>query len=217
MQLGRYRKPFFILIFILAGLFILAGWGVGYLVRYSATNPAICKRCHPDHIGLWKQSNGHPANQTGCYECHSRKPESLFQDGKIIRNVRDWAVPPGYTADDPVTSQLCLDCHLAVLDRGYAVKKKVIAFNHRIHHDEGLDCISCHRTAGHAFMQNSSNRPGIRECAGCHRKEFEGPPKNLKCLNCHDVLLAPGRLLYESNYRPPSGAANPANRGKGQH
>ncbi len=195
----KASKKFFVLLFILVGLIVMAGWGIGFMVRYSATSSSVCQSCHPEHNDLWVRSNGHPSDQTSCHECHYRKPEALFQDGKFLENIRDWVVPPEYLADDPLTSGLCLFCHPEVLTLGYRVKKQVIQFNHRIHHDEGLDCLDCHRSAGHDYMKNTTNRPGIRECLDCHRKEFEGPPKNLKCLNCHQVMLAPGRVVFEEN------------------
>ena len=196
----KKRKILFILAMLLILLLVLAGWGVGYMVRYSATSPSVCASCHPEHNSLWMESNGHPADQTACHECHNQRPETLFEGGKFLKNIRDWVVPAEYLADDSLTSGLCLRCHPQVLAPGYLVKKKVIQFNHRIHHDEGLDCLDCHRTAGHDYMKNSTNRPGIRECLDCHRKEFEGPPKNLKCLNCHEVMLAPGRVLSADKY-----------------
>ena len=197
----KVKKRLFAIIMVLAGILLLAGWGVGVMVRYSATNSTICKQCHPDHIDHWMDSNGHPADQTSCHECHYRKPQHLFQEGTPLGNLRDWVVPPEYVADDQITSQLCMDCHEDVLSLGYTVKKKVIEFNHRIHHTEGLECIDCHRSTGHAIMKNTTNRPGIRECLDCHRKEFDGPPKNLKCLNCHEVMLAPGRILQVQSDR----------------
>jgi hypothetical protein len=75
------------------------------------------------------------------------------------------------------------------------VKKKVVKFTHRYHLDEGVECVDCHRSAGHVYMTGSTNRPGIKECRDCHIKEFFGPPKSQKCLSCHDVMLSPGKAL----------------------
>lgn len=191
----KARKRLLITIGSLAAMALLGGWGVGVMVRYSSTSPSVCQQCHPGYQGHWKDSNGHPADQTSCHECHYRKPRHLFRSGNPVATIRDWVVPAEYLADDDVTSRLCLDCHEEVLELGYRVKKKVIVFNHRIHHSEGLECMDCHRTTGHDPMKNATNRPGIRECLDCHRKEFQGPPKNMKCLNCHEVMLVPGRLF----------------------
>jgi hypothetical protein len=92
-----------------------------------------------------------------------------------------------------------LDCHADVLVWGYQVKKQVIHFNHRIHREEDLDCIDCHRAAGHVYMKNATNRPTVLECVECHFREFDGPPKNQDCMNCHDVMLAPGRAWTVSS------------------
>jgi hypothetical protein len=117
----------------------------------------------------------------------------LPSDWDLLRHARDQFVPPEYLADDELTSQRCLDCHKDVLEWGYQIKKKVIKYNHRIHRQEGLECVDCHRTAGHDYMTGSTNRPSIPECVECHIREFNGPPKSQKCLNCHEVMLAPGR------------------------
>ena len=171
----------------------LVGGGTAFLVRYSATSEKVCAQCHPDLIESWKNSAGHPSVSTTCYECHSKGIKLQPDSWNILAHARDQFVPPVYLADDELTSQRCMDCHLNVLDPGYTVKKKVIKFNHRIHYQDELECIECHRTAGHEYLSESTNRPSIPECIDCHYREMDGPPKNRKCLNCHEVMLAPGR------------------------
>lgn len=177
-------------------LFIAAGCVTAFLVRYSATSERVCRQCHPELSELWKNSNGHPADQTSCYQCHSREFTISPGGGNILRHARDQLAPPEYLADDELTSQRCLDCHEDVLEPDYVIKKKVIQFNHRYHRGEGLDCVDCHRTAGHEYMTGGTNRPTVTECLDCHIREFEGPPLSQKCLNCHDVLLGPGKSLW---------------------
>lgn len=164
-----------------------------YLVRYSATSNRACAKCHPELVELWKKSEGHPAQKTGCYQCHSQAFKIPPLEWNILRQGRDQLVPPEYLADDELTSQRCLDCHQNVLYLGYELKKKIIKLNHRIHNDEGLSCVDCHRGTGHEYLNGGSNRPSASECLGCHHKEFEGPPKSQKCFNCHEVILAPGK------------------------
>lgn len=196
MSLPRYKKQFWLVISIGIVVLLLAGGGLSvYLVRYSATSYRVCLECHPELIDLWKESNGHPADSTSCHECHSPGRKSLPSDWNIGKHVRNQIAPPEYLADDFLTSQRCLDCHPDVLDLGYEVQKKVIKFTHRYHIDEGMDCVDCHRTAGHTYMTGGSNRPSIDECRDCHIKEFSGPPKSQKCLSCHDVMLTPGKTL----------------------
>lgn len=196
MPLPKYKKQFWLVISIGIVVLILAGGGLSvYLVQYSATSERVCLECHPDIIGLWKESNGHPADLTSCYECHSPGRKVLPSDWNLGKHLRDQIAPPEYLADDLLTTQRCLDCHPEVLDPGYTVKKRVIKFTHRYHIDEGVDCVDCHRTAGHTYMTGSTNRPGIKECRDCHFKEFTGPPKSQKCYSCHDVILTPGKTL----------------------
>lgn len=184
-------------VLIVVFLFAAAG-GMAMLARYSSTNTAVCRSCHPEHTELWEHSHGHPAELTGCRQCHSRKFQAVPDGINILEHYRDQLAPPKYLADDQLTDQRCLDCHEDVLSWDYEVQKKIITFSHRIHAQEGLTCIDCHRTAGHVTRANATNRPTVWECVDCHRKEFQGPPANQKCLNCHDVLLIPGRLLQNN-------------------
>ena len=194
MAVLKYKKPFRAAL-VLATLTILIGSGslVAYLVRYSATSEQVCQLCHPELLALWKKSNGHPADQTQCFECHSQAHEILPKEWNIFRHVRDNFVPPEYLADDSMTSQRCIDCQEDILNLDYQPKKQIVRINHRYHHAESLSCTDCHRTAGHEYLSGGTNRPSAEECLDCHLKEFEGPPKSQKCLNCHDVMLAPGK------------------------
>jgi len=190
----KYKRKFWtILSLLMLFILVVAGGGIGYLIRYSATSKRVCQQCHSELIELWKNSNGHPADSTACYECHSKGTKMMPANWNVLSHARDQFVPPEYLADDEHTSQRCLDCHEDVLEWGYQIKKKVIQFNHRIHRQEGLECVNCHRSAGHDYLTGSTNRPSIQECLECHIREFNGPPKNQKCLNCHEVMLAPGR------------------------
>ncbi len=194
MTITKYKKKFRIIAGTALVVLIIAGAGLaGYYVRYTATNNRSCAKCHPELAELWKKSEGHPAQKTRCYQCHSRGLALLPREWNILKHGRDQLAPPEYLADDELTSQRCLDCHQIVLDPDYKLKKNIIRFNHRIHNDEGISCVDCHRGAGHEYLKGGTNRPSASECLDCHRKEFEGPPKNQKCFNCHQVVLAPGK------------------------
>jgi len=194
MSSPKYKKKGWIFFGLLILFVLIGGGGIGsYLIRYSATDERVCGQCHPEIREMWRNSNGHPADQTPCFQCHSPGRRIIPKGWNLIKHTRDQFVPSEYLADDELTSERCLDCHKDVLDLGYMVKKKVIKFNHRFHNQEGLDCVECHRTSGHEYMKGGTNRPSISECLECHRREFEGPPKTQKCLNCHDVMLAPGK------------------------
>ena len=194
MYARKFKKKFRLLfaLFILI-LLISAGYVTAFLARYSATSERVCRQCHPELSELWIKSNGHPSDQTSCYQCHSREFTFKPEGWNVFQHFRDQLAPPEYLADDGLTSQRCLECHLDILEFNYQVKKKVIQFNHRYHRDEGLECVDCHRSTGHEYMTEGTNRPSVTECLECHIREFEGPPKNQKCLNCHDVMLAPGK------------------------
>jgi hypothetical protein len=194
MSLPGLTKQLKILLLLTVIVILISGGAVvAYLVHYSATSQRLCAQCHPEHAELWKQSKGHPAETTSCHECHSESPRIMPVGWNIVKHTRDQLVPSEYLADDELTAKRCLECHEDILDVGYQVKKKVINFTHRIHFGESLSCVDCHRTAGHEYMINGTNRPHVTECLDCHIKEFLGPPKNQKCLNCHDVMLAPGK------------------------
>ena len=199
MLFSRYKRHFRRILIISILVIILGSVSlIAYLVRYSSTSTAVCKQCHLELISLWKNSKGHPPEKAKCFDCHSMGFKLFPKNWNIIGHARDLLIPPKYLADDDLTSQRCLDCHQDVLNFGYQVKKKVIQFTHRYHIQEGLSCVDCHRGAGHEYMEGGTNRPSISDCLNCHLKEFIGPPKNQKCLNCHDVMLAPGNSMQFS-------------------
>lgn len=195
MSRSRYKKRFWVILALSAGLVlcILIG-AVAYLVRYSATSEKVCGQCHPELIEPWRNSSGHPAESTTCYECHSKGFKLSPESWNLLAHARDQFVPPIYMADDELTSERCMDCHLDVLNPGYDVQKRVIKYNHRVHFQDGLECVGCHRTAGHQYLSGGTNRPSIPECVDCHIREMNGPPKDRECRNCHEVMLAPGRV-----------------------
>lgn len=198
MALSGYKKSFWIVLFIAILVILIGGSAVGvYLIKYSAMSERLCGQCHSDIVQLWSASKGHPSEQTRCYECHSRGLRILPEEWNFVKHARDQLVPREYLADDDLTSQRCLDCHEEVLEFGYTYKKEIIKINHRFHREEGLECVNCHRTSGHEYMAEGTNRPTVAECLDCHRREFEGPPKNQLCLNCHGLMLVPGKQWYE--------------------
>lgn len=200
MSLSKYKKQVWIILGLTALVFFSVGGGIAaFFIHYSGTSEQVCRQCHPELSEMWNKSNGHPSNETSCYECHSQSLKILPKGWNFIKHTRDQLVPPEYLADDELTSKRCLECHQDILNLGYIIKKKIIKFNHRYHYTEGLDCVNCHRTAGHEYMANNTNRPSVLECIECHLKEFEGPAKNRRCLNCHDVMLAPGKTLNEKS------------------
>lgn len=175
----KFKRSFWIIVsFFIMIIFFMGSFIVLSLARYSTRHELACKQCHPQIFQLWKDSKGHPSKETSCFACHSSSHIT---------------VPPEYLADDDLTSEQCLYCHEDVLDYGYTFKKTIIKFNHRQHVHEGQNCVACHRSTGHEYMTDGTNRPTIVECQDCHFREFEGLPKNQKCLNCHDVLLVPGK------------------------
>ncbi|MBN1224259.1 MAG: NapC/NirT family cytochrome c [Candidatus Aminicenantes bacterium] len=194
MALPRYKKKFWLIVSLLILIVVLGAGTVSvYFVRYSATSTKVCNSCHPVVASLWKGSHGCPPEKTSCMECHSRGRKIIPDNWNILRHMRDQIAPPEYSADRELTSQRCLDCHEEVLDFGYEPIKKVIQFTHRYHIAEDLDCMDCHKNAGHEYMKDATNRPSIKECIQCHIKDFTGAPKSAKCLNCHDVMLVPGK------------------------
>ncbi|MFB0532115.1 MAG: hypothetical protein ACETVU_00430, partial [Desulfatiglandales bacterium] len=95
MSSRRYKKQFRIIAGLIVLVVLIGGGGVAsYLVRYSATNELVCRQCHPEISELWRESKGHPADQTRCYECHSQGLEFIPKDWNAIKHARDQFVPP---------------------------------------------------------------------------------------------------------------------------
>jgi len=52
-----------------------------------------------------------------------------------------------------------------------------IAYNHKAHIDEGLECTRCHRGAESG---KQAGLPAVRECAACHRRVIPDHPEIIK-------------------------------------
>jgi len=191
---GKRKKRKFLILVLLVALLSGCGYLVAFLIRYSATSEKACRKCHPELHPLWKNSKGHPSQEASCSACHSSRFKLIPENWNLLLHFRDQLVPPGYLADDELVSQRCLDCHPQLMEHGYNPKKKTVKFNHRIHAQENLSCVSCHRNSSHDYLEGSTNRPTIEDCLGCHFKEFQGMPMNQKCLNCHETILIPGKI-----------------------
>lgn len=65
---------------------------------------------------------------------------------------------------------VCIVILVGLFSSAWGSVKQPIAFNHKIHAENGLECLDCH---AYYKEQASSGRPTIEICSGCH--EWYGP------------------------------------------
>ena len=170
-----------------------------WFARYINTSPDQCATCHPQLTAMWKRSQGHPADQATCYECHaphSEVPESL----NVAGYVRDVLIPEKYLSSDERVQERCEGCH-AEIRQAETEKGKIIKVNHKVHivtaTDElgkplSMECLDCHRNIAHDKAQVETNRPRMAGCfvGECHRKDRNKD----NCRRCHyQQLIEPGQ------------------------
>jgi nitrate/TMAO reductase-like tetraheme cytochrome c subunit len=175
--------------------------GFFWFARTIKTTPYECATCHPEITEMWKGSQGHPAAQVTCYECHAphaAPPESA----NVPALVRDELIPPRYYSADELVEARCEGCHPKMREAETEVKK-VIKVNHKVHLVTAKDtqgkplamrCLDCHRNITHDKAQIETNRPTMEGCfAGqCHPKDRNKD----NCRRCHYQQLAePGQQV----------------------
>ncbi|MCK4778196.1 MAG: hypothetical protein KAS39_07425 [Actinomycetia bacterium] len=111
--------------------------------------------------------------------------------------------------DTDVTLSLCYPCHYN-LD---ANKPAGLVFNHAVHFERGIKCISCHYRFPH--LSGEIERVSVNICFGCHNLTH-GPQRLLApndCSLCHDHIFPESevnKVLEElKEFSPPTITFNP--------
>ncbi|GAB4261663.1 MAG: hypothetical protein Kow0092_11380 [Deferrisomatales bacterium] len=183
---------------------VLAAAGVGLFLwgaRVIQTTPHQCATCHPDLTAMWKRSQGHPADQVTCTQCHGEHAAPPAS-ANVFAYVRDLAIPTAYWSADAAVEARCEGCH-GEIRQAETERGKLIKVNHKLHLGaaKGPDgaplemrCLDCHRNLAHDKAQIETNRPTMAGCfAGeCHRKDRNKD----NCRRCHyQDLTEPGEQV----------------------
>lgn len=185
----------------LIAVLVLAG-AVGFFLaaRHLNTTPDQCATCHPVLTAMWERSQGHPADEVTCYECHAQHAE-LPDSPNLFGYVRDQIIPEKYLSADERVEARCQSCH--EMRNAEKETEKIIRVNHKVHLVTGLDgqgrplemkCLDCHRNIAHDTAAIETYRPRMVGCfvGDCHQKDRNKD----NCRRCHYQHLAePGQPL----------------------
>ena len=169
--------------------------GFFWIAHTVNTSPSQCASCHPEITQLWQDSQGHPADQVSCYQCHAQHP-TLPDSPNVFAYVRDTLIPEKYRSSVDRVQSRCMECHEGI-PTAETEQKKLVKINHKVHlvdplPVEGqepvtLGCLDCHATIAHDLGDRMTNRPRMAGCfaGACHKKDRtkEG------CLTCHYQML----------------------------
>ncbi len=155
-------------------LILVAIPGLG-LVRFTTGHPFFCLSCHRNQEGvaegMWLGSRVHPAN-IACVDCHT--------DARHL-------LPRKFSASDERINNSCLTCH-PTIPRGEQTDLKtvrIVKISHKLHMDQKVLCIDCHRNIEHDKRPLRTNRPAMETCYNCHKAH----PRNQACDTCHPINL----------------------------
>lgn len=193
-EMSRGGLVGFLAVLLAVGVGIFA-WGA----RWVNTAPQQCGTCHPQLTAMWQRSNGHPAAQVTCFECHSEHSQAPAGPN-LAAYARDELIPEKYLSTAARIQSRCEECHKEIRTADKE-KKQVIRINHKVHlvplvDPQGrkvqLECLSCHRNIAHDKAAVETNRPPMAGCfAGeCHQKDRNKD----NCRRCHyQQLIEPGQ------------------------
>ena len=166
-----------------------ASLGLVNVVRNAYTGPLHCQSCHLEQTELWQLSGAH-STETKCSDCHAPWPRVLPTRINVVQQYRDAVVPTNLTVRDERISENCLQCHESVLDGSHTTSESVV-LSHRIHFEEGMMCVDCHRNISHDKMAVRTYRPPKRVCYKCHLRDIDvGLQQDQSCMNCHRIILS---------------------------
>jgi len=165
------------------------GFGLISLVREAYTGPLHCQSCHPVQTVQWMSSGPH-STETQCSDCHASWPHMLPKRINLFKQYRDAVLPNDVTARDEGISANCMQCHEEVLGGAHATSR-IVVMSHRIHLEEEMLCVDCHRNISHDTMSGQTYRPPKRVCYQCHLRDIDvGSERDESCLNCHRIILS---------------------------
>jgi cytochrome c nitrite reductase small subunit len=148
-------RPSTVALALVCALGIPAGIGAFTFVyakgaSYLSSDPRACVNCHVmnEQYDAWKQS-GHRHTAT-CVECHLphdglakwvAKADHGFRHSAAF-TLQNWKEPIEITPHDrELVQENCIRCHAMLVHAIWASPGPAA---------EELDCLHCHRTAGHA-------------------------------------------------------------------
>lgn len=132
-----------------------------------------CQRCHCDVERSIAAQDRHVPREASCQPCHRAE----------TRHNELERMPTGARA------KACAKCHRGY--RGGAAPARLnlpaarLRFSHRLHHDKGVACTTCHA----ASRQGQPTMPSMASCLTCHRRERASQ----RCAVCH-LTRKDGRL-----------------------
>lgn len=145
------------------------------VLRFShagAHSKQRCQRCHRDVERSIAASDRHVPREASCQPCHRKKT----RQNELER------MPTGARV------KACASCHQGY--RGGAAPARLnlpaarLRFSHRLHHDKGVGCTTCH-----AVQKGRPAMPSMASCLSCHRRQRA----SLRCATCH-LTRKDGRL-----------------------
>jgi nitrate/TMAO reductase-like tetraheme cytochrome c subunit len=178
-----------VLILIGVLIIVLGGLGLVNVVRNAYTGPLHCQSCHSEQTELW-QSSGPHSIETQCSDCHAPWPRIVPTRTNVFKHYRDAIMPTDMIASDERITENCLQCHESVLDRSHTTSE-IVVLSHRVHLEEDMMCVDCHRNISHDEMVAQTYRPPKRVCYECHLRDIDvGSQQDQSCMNCHRIILS---------------------------
>ncbi len=173
----RPRALSSLVVALVAGALVAAGFGVARLKRYVDTDPGLCAQCHraSPEFALWNKGSH---RGVACQRCHHSTPE---QGLAMLRAFLSGKSPAG-GAHGKVEVGACASCHLSHDPQWPQVGG---SRGHTLHVDQQkIACVTCHATGVHGF------EPVAAKCQQCHGEHAIRAPgmQRLHCFACHDFL-----------------------------
>ena len=148
----------------------------------------------------------HLALNLKCEFCHAAAESRRASDLLIPSEETCTTCHPIDRADpkkqaEPVAA--CDGCHPGYAGEGepsrVMIPKPNIRFNHRVHVERGIDCLSCHAGVPTVDLATRANLPRMMMCLSCH----DGRQAPARCTTCHvgasdgrvKTTLAGGKLM----------------------
>ena len=117
-----------------------------------------------------------------CLTCHEVATGST-QSSDLLLPTMDVCAGCHDVEDD----ETCGDCHASEDYESFTNPERTIAFNHRLHLLQGVDCSRCHGAIGSVEKPTEAmNMPKMSTCFGCHGEMTA----DATCEKCHGDQLA---------------------------